>query len=226
MERKLAKSSSLARKFFEDFPDAPFMPLQLTEGQQAAYQHVLPLLALDPASSTLPQCMQALQQLIQLFSNAGGAEQYANLRSLADYLQSVPALCLIDAAGALTLSSACMPAFLGSLRSCSPELYAALLHEELRRRLVANNLRSMASPVHTRFSAYPPVAGAILCAGNPSAVPSCSPGVGVVHASSAPSNTAGTFTCAGMHCTGKGSQLRVHPCCLASSPHPQMLQTS
>jgi hypothetical protein len=165
MERKLITSSSLARKFFEDFPDATIMPMQLTEGQQAAYQHVLPLLALDPASSTLAQCMQALQQLIQLFSGPGGAEQYSNVRSLADYLQSIPALCLVDAAGALSLSSSCMPAFLGSLHGRSPELYAALLHEELRRRLVANQLGSMASPLHTRFSGYPPVAGAILCAG-------------------------------------------------------------
>lgn len=96
MNRSYVRTSSLARKYFEDFPDEQQMPLALLPAeQQAAFSDlVLPLLHLssDDASSsplTTDSCTAAVLRLIEVFSSPGGGfKTYHAARAAADYVQS------------------------------------------------------------------------------------------------------------------------------------------
>jgi hypothetical protein len=87
MNRTYLTTSSLARKFFEDFPEADDMPLLLPSQQQAAFkQHVLPLLEMQD-TSTAAYC-EAVKRLLPVFGGPGGSEAYSSARAAADYVQS------------------------------------------------------------------------------------------------------------------------------------------
>lgn len=81
------RTCSLARKFFEDFPEATELPLLLPADQQGALeQYVRPLLNLEDTSTA--GCCDAVKQLLPVFSAAGGLETYRSARAAADYVQS------------------------------------------------------------------------------------------------------------------------------------------
>jgi hypothetical protein len=87
MDRSYVRTSSLARKFFEDFPTAEELPLLLPPEQQAAFKRfVLPLLQLTNPSTDV--CVEAVEQLLPVFGGAGGFETYSSARAAADYVQS------------------------------------------------------------------------------------------------------------------------------------------
>lgn len=87
MDRTHIRTSSLARKFFEDFPEAEQLPLLLpTKQQSALQQHVLPLLHLEGAFTD--RCVDAVMQLLPVFSGEHGFETYSAARAAADYVQS------------------------------------------------------------------------------------------------------------------------------------------
>lgn len=87
MDRSYVRTSSLARKFFEDFPTAKELPLLLPPEQQAAFElYVLPLLQLTDTSTDA--CIKSVEQLLPVFGGAGGFETYSSARAAADYVQS------------------------------------------------------------------------------------------------------------------------------------------
>lgn len=87
MNRTYIRTSSLARKFFDDFPDQHSMPLLLTPQQQAAFQqYVMPLLQLT--DTTTDGCCEAVMSLLPVFSSSTGFATYSAARSAADYVQS------------------------------------------------------------------------------------------------------------------------------------------
>jgi hypothetical protein len=87
MDRTYVRTSSLARKFFEDFPEAEQLPLLLPAKQQSAFQQqVLPLLQLEDTSTD--GCVDAVMQLLPVFSGEQGFETYSAARAAADYVQS------------------------------------------------------------------------------------------------------------------------------------------
>jgi len=87
MDRSYVRTSSLARKFYEDFPEADSMPLLLPPEQQAAFQqHVLPLLQLQ--ETTTSACCKAVQRLLPVLGAPGGHDTYNAARAAADYVQS------------------------------------------------------------------------------------------------------------------------------------------
>jgi hypothetical protein len=87
IDRSYVRTSSLARKFFEDFPDATELPLLLPAAQQSALeQYVRPLLNLEDTSKA-GSC-DAVERLLPVFSASGGLETYRSARAAADYVQS------------------------------------------------------------------------------------------------------------------------------------------
>lgn len=87
MDRSYTRTSSLARKFFDDFPDAESMPLLLPPQQAAALQeYVLPLLQL--VEPTLSECLSSSMQLFSVFQGVDDSQVYHAARAAADYLQS------------------------------------------------------------------------------------------------------------------------------------------
>lgn len=87
IDRSYVRTSSLARKFFEDFPEATELPLLLPAEQKAALQqYVRPLLNLEDTSTA--GCCDAVKQLLPVFSAAWGLETYRSARAAADYVQS------------------------------------------------------------------------------------------------------------------------------------------
>jgi hypothetical protein len=162
MERKYAHSSSLARKFFEDFPDNDSMPMALPIEQQAVFrQYVQPLLDLSE-KPTIQECCLTVERLQRAITEAS-SDLYLAMRQVADYVQSTFALCLVDSAGSRTVNID-QRLFSTALGKVNPEAYAQLLEEDVRRRLVANGLGPLTSPIHSKLDDYPPLKNAILCA--------------------------------------------------------------
>ena len=154
-------SSSLARKFFEDFPDNDSMPLALSSEQQIVFrQHVQPLLDLSE-KPTLEDCCLAVERLQSALAESSSS-LYLEVRRIADYVQSTFALCLIDSAGSRAVNVD-QRLFLAALGKANPEAYVQLLEEDVRHRLVANGLAALTGSIHGRLDDYPPVKGAILC---------------------------------------------------------------
>lgn len=138
MERHYKKASSLAKRFFEDFPFNDVMPLQLSQEQSEAYkQYVEPLLELYYDSS-LAACCNAVEQLSASFSTAGHAE-YDTARAVADYIQSSLATGLIDVAGSMTLDPD-ISMFVKALKCHDFEAYQQWLRQWVRHTLLLLDL--------------------------------------------------------------------------------------
>jgi hypothetical protein len=163
MQRTYVRTSSLARKFFEeDFPDADHMPLMLSPGEQQAYdQLVRPLLDLLCSPHDTAALLAAVKQLIAIYTIT--AEHYALSRSAAEYIQAPGALCLIDAAGAAAVSPPSR-AFYAALSALDPAAFNELLQEDIWRRGVANDIADAAfAPPHLLLDQHPAVSAAQPC---------------------------------------------------------------
>ncbi|KAF8066249.1 dapb3 [Scenedesmus sp. PABB004] len=166
MDRSYLRSSSLARKFFEDMPGEATMPLLLPPRVLAAFEaSVRPLLRLLEAGGG--GACDAVAGLAEAFAAApGGADDYAAAREAAEYVQSPGALVLLDAAAALGARPACA-AFGAALVRADAAAAAERLAEEVARRAAANDVALPALPGAARLDALPALAGAAPCPADP-----------------------------------------------------------
>jgi hypothetical protein len=163
MQRAYVRTSSLARKFFEeDFPDAEQMPLMLSSAEQQAYEQLVrPLLDLLCAPHDTAALLSAVQQLVSVFRAA--PQQYELSRSAAEYIQAPGALCIIDAAGAAAVPPA-NAAFSAALAANDPVAFNELLQEDIWRRGVANHIADPAfMPPSLLLDHHPAVLAATPC---------------------------------------------------------------
>lgn len=159
MDRRYLRSSSLARKFFDDFPDAKDMPLEfMSSGQHRAYeQHVLPLLNLFNGQPSLSSCCGAVQQLVNMCRQSSSV--YDESRAAAEYIQSPFAISILDAAAACSASPTAASMY-DTLSSQDPVALNELLYEDIRRRLVANDLQDLTASLALQFDQHPAVTAA------------------------------------------------------------------
>lgn len=125
MDRKFVHTSSLAKKFFEDYEDVEVMPLtELPQADQEVYQeHVVPLMEAHGAG--LDACRAQADRLRDaLLAQPEGTDRqalYESVRRVADWVQSSLALVLCDAAA--HAASADGQPFYTSLQAAAPALY-------------------------------------------------------------------------------------------------------
>jgi hypothetical protein len=163
MQRTYVRTSSLARKFFEeDFPDADKMPLMLSPHEQQAYEQLVrPLMDLLCSPHDTAALLAAVKQLISIFIIK--PEHYELSRSAAEYIQAPGVLCLIDAAGAVAVPpQSC--AFYAALSVLDPAAFNELLQEVIWRRGVANHIADAGfAPPNLLLDKHPAVLAAKPC---------------------------------------------------------------
>lgn len=159
MERCYLRSSSLARKFFDDFPDASNMPLEfMSTGQHRAYeQHVLPLLDLFNQSPSLASCCGAVKQLTRIIQN--NFNVYEQSRAAAEYIQSPFAMSMLDAAAGCSVHPQAA-SWYDTLSMKDPTALDELLYEDVRRRLIANSLQDLTNSLAVQLDKHPAVSAA------------------------------------------------------------------